>query len=94
VLPGDRFCGYCAALADPEAEVPLALRPALTLSPPPAAVGGGLPQPVGGYLPPDEITAIAALANAARTRAEALDPRAPVPAKRHLDQGDIDAMFG
>ena len=93
-----------AALASPPAAPALAPRPATpavasppaapTVASPPAAPAVASPAPTLTSLPPDEIESLMALADAARHRAGALDPRAPVPAKRHLDQGDIDAMFG
>jgi len=83
------------AVASPPAAPTVASPPAApAVASPPAAPAVASPAPTLTSLPPDEIESLMALADAARHRAGALDPRAPVPAKRHLDQGDIDAMFG
>lgn len=105
VLVGDRYCAFCAhAVAVTGSENAIAWPPTagpLGAGAPPRVAGpqaAGPPvaaaPPAASDLPPAEIAALTALADAARARANAVDPRKPVPAKRHLDQGDIDALFG
>ena len=91
VLLGDRFCAFCAKAVSPDAR-PGAWAEQAASAAPGAPAAGNAAQ--AASLPPDEVAVLQQLAEAAQARAAAADPRTPVPAKRHLDQRDIDALFG
>lgn len=80
VFFGDRFCMFCA--------VPLATGP----GPGYAAAADAAPVPVD--LPAGDIAALRVLAAEAHERAAESASRKALPSKQHLDQTDIDAMFG